>query len=435
MSTDETIAANAARAHVPYAWPGLVLAWLGLMIGAATAVFLLVHFLYSRPLDLTGPSLERGQLIEELLLANRVPPENILRKGPMLRKGQAAHLYYVEYEARVPVSVSAYGLDQVIRRTMEREHVVVTDLYQDGAKRGLRLAVGDHTFALVTLHASLPESAGKNAPVPAPGPAPAAGVERTADTPPPVEPTADTPTAPVTTASPSDRTAPVVGLTTHEPARLAIIVDDGGYGGDATEIILGLDPRLTLAILPNTPHAAETVRRARERGFEVILHMPMENLDASLYPHDGQLLVSMNEADIRRRVEDALAQVPGAVGVNNHMGSLFTQNPKAMALFMEVIREHDLFFIDSRTTPHTRAHDIARAFGVPSAARDLFLDHEPGPDEIRRRLNQVVTLARERGHAIAICHFRPTTAQALSELLPALAESGVELVPASELVR
>ena len=228
----------------------------------------------------------------------------------------------------------------------------------------------------------------------------------------------------------------VAAATPHSSTqpRLAIIVDDGGYGGRITDAILALSPALTLSILPHTRYATETAKRAAARGFEVMLHMPMENA-SNQSAFDKQIESHMSETEIANLTKLALIQVPGAAGVNNHMGSKFTSDPRAMALFFSGIRDLDLFFIDSRTTPASRAYEIARAFGIPTAQRDLFLDDENDAVPIDERFAQIVALAKENGSAIAICHFRSDTAAALEKLLPILDVEGVRLVHASQLVQ
>jgi len=212
--------------------------------------------------------------------------------------------------------------------------------------------------------------------------------------------------------------------------RLAIIVDDGGYDRAATEDILTLDPNLTLAILPSAPLTAETVQRARERGFELILHMPMDKTGIA-----GQITTDMTPEQIHTRTEYALAQVPGAVGANNHMGSAFTEDPEGMAAFLEVLKDKALYFIDSRTTPHTKALDTAKRMGLRAASRDMFLDNKKDIEYIRGQFQALLALAKEKNCAIGICHFRPHSAEVLAEVLPTLEREGIALVHASELVQ
>jgi polysaccharide deacetylase 2 family uncharacterized protein YibQ len=218
-------------------------------------------------------------------------------------------------------------------------------------------------------------------------------------------------------------------------AKIAIIVDDGGYGGEVSEAILALDPKLTLSILPNTPQAAEVARQAVARGFEVMLHMPMEaeeGVDKALAP----LTVGMPAEEIRALTEKAIAQVPGAVGVNNHEGSKFTGDAKAMTAFLEAVKAHSLYFVDSRTSPLTLAASTAQSLGIRTASRDVFLDNESSEATFRVQFASLLAQARKDGSAIGICHFRETSVRILSAVLNGLTErEGVELVHASKLVK
>lgn len=216
--------------------------------------------------------------------------------------------------------------------------------------------------------------------------------------------------------------------------RVAIILDDGGYGGASTEAIWALDPGLTLAILPNTPFAEATATKAVALGFEVMLHMPMETHgDIPAFP--GQIETTMDAAQIRTLTEAALDQVPGAVGVNNHTGGKFTADAAAMRAFLEVIQEFGLYFIDSRTTASSVAIAEARALGIPCAARQVFLDNRLDREYIRGQFAQLIDVVKKRGEAVAIGHFRRDTVAVLEEVLPDLEGENILLVHASELAR
>jgi len=216
--------------------------------------------------------------------------------------------------------------------------------------------------------------------------------------------------------------------------RLALILDDGGYGGNHTERVLAMDPRLTLAILPNTPFGTETARRGKELGFEIMLHMPMETGNgATTFP--GEIQTTMDRETIRELTLDAIAQIPGLTGANNHTGSKYTANSEKMAEFLEVIREHGLYFVDSVTRGDTVAWRVAREMGLPTTRRDLFIDHDMNEAMIRQRFEELIEMAKQRGSAVGIGHFRPLTVEVLETLLPRLEEEGVELVHASELLQ
>ncbi len=217
-------------------------------------------------------------------------------------------------------------------------------------------------------------------------------------------------------------------------ARLAIIVDDLGYDRTAAEGLFALPFPLTLAVLPHLPYSADIAEEAHRRGYQVLLHLPMEsNGDAK--PEVIELRRGMSPAEVTWLLAGMLETVPHAVGVNNHQGSLATADPQLMAEVMPALRERDLFFIDSRTTPATVAYEAALRAGVPAASRNVFLDDVPTRDAVRRQLALAVRRARQQGFAIAIGHPHPATLQALAESLPQLEAHGVTLVFASELVR
>lgn len=226
---------------------------------------------------------------------------------------------------------------------------------------------------------------------------------------------------------------PSTSRTVSGPLRVAIIVDDGGYGGAVSEELLLLDSRLTLSILPWAPHSTDTAQRATELGFEVMLHMPMENSsENNTYP--GQLTIGMPAEEVHRLTLDALDDVPGAVGINNHTGSRFTSDTAAMRTFFDGIKARNLFFIDSRTISTSTGFAIAQEMQIPSAARDLFLDHESDKQYIRERFQQLIDLVKEQGTAIGICHFRRNSVDVLREMLPEFEKADIEIVHASELV-
>lgn len=217
--------------------------------------------------------------------------------------------------------------------------------------------------------------------------------------------------------------------------RVAIILDDGGYGGEVTDRVLDMDARLTIAILPNTPFAQSTAARAAEKGFEIMLHMPMATHGNGGKPFPGEISPDMDRKEIQRLTRDAIGQIAGARGVNNHTGSRFTEDAERLRDFFDVVHESGLYFVDSRTHAATKAYDIAREEKVPAARRDVFLDNEADTAYIRKQWDELLKKAKEQGSAIGIGHFRDTTISVLAEALPKLADAGIALVPASELLQ
>jgi polysaccharide deacetylase 2 family uncharacterized protein YibQ len=215
---------------------------------------------------------------------------------------------------------------------------------------------------------------------------------------------------------------------------LAIIIDDLGYDTAAADTLLSMPYPLTMSVIPHLIHSADVAEEAHRRGYEVLLHLPMES-NAGEKSEAIELRRGASVADAERLLAGMLDTVPHAVGVNNHQGSLATADAALMNALMPALRERDFFFIDSRTTAQTVAIQAAGCAGVPSASRNVFLDDTETLGYVKQQLALAVREAQKNGSAIAIGHPHAGTLQALREMLPQIEGHGVTLVFASELVR
>jgi hypothetical protein len=242
-------------------------------------------------------------------------------------------------------------------------------------------------------------------------------------------PAAPTPT-PVPTPTPRPQPPP------GARGKLAILLDDAGQNLDLVAVAQGLPVELGFAVLPFLPRSSETATAFHKSGHEVWLHLPMEPQN---YPKDdpgpGAVLVSMSTDELRTTVHSAINNIPHAVGVNNHMGSKATADLKTMTWIMQELSARGMVFIDSRTTVRTVAEEAARAQGVPTNRRHVFLDNEREASAIRRQLAEAVYHCRMTGEAIAIGHLDPVTVEVLADELPVLSKRGADLVKPSDLVR
>ena len=217
-------------------------------------------------------------------------------------------------------------------------------------------------------------------------------------------------------------------------ARLAIILDDLGNDRAAADAIFALPYPLTLSVLPNRPHSIDIAEDAHRRGYEVMLHLPMESVRSGK-AESQELRPGMSDQQVSAMVTQFLHAVPCVVGVNNHQGSQSTADVSLMNELMPVLRDHQLFYIDSRTTTATVAYDTARSAGVRSAFRNTpFLDDIEEVPAIRKQLQHALRAAREKGEVVAIGHPHPATLAALADVLPETKAQGVRLVFASDLV-
>lgn len=216
--------------------------------------------------------------------------------------------------------------------------------------------------------------------------------------------------------------------------KLAIVIDDVGYDNRTLESFIKLDLPLTYAILPNATYYKQSMEILKKRHIGYLLHMPMQPHDyPAINPGKNALLLSMSDSEIRNLTEIAIKKVAGAVGVNNHMGSVFVQNKNKMGAFLSVLEKHKLFFLDSETTNKTVGWKIAKYDGMKFARRNIFLDDIDNVGYIKKQIFKAVKFAKLHGQAIAIGHDKPATVKALAETKDEI--SGVRLVLVKTLVK
>lgn len=245
------------------------------------------------------------------------------------------------------------------------------------------------------------------------------------------------PTPPLPPELPDRETAaallPLPVASGNEPARIALIIDDLGNSLQAGERALTLPGAVTYAILPHTPHSRTLAEKARLSGKEIMLHAPMSN-NGRMALGPGGLTLSQSREEFTLTLERALSNVPYARGVNNHTGSELTTEERPMQWLMQLLRERELYFVDSLTSADSIAARVASEQQVPNTKRQIFLDNDRQAASIDRAFRRVLAIAGEQGQAVAIGHPYPETLEYLETTLPRLTALGYRLVPVSELV-
>jgi polysaccharide deacetylase 2 family uncharacterized protein YibQ len=216
-------------------------------------------------------------------------------------------------------------------------------------------------------------------------------------------------------------------------ARVALVIDDLGRSLAEVDTLERLGVPLTYAVLPYETQTSEVTAALLRRGEEVLCHLPMEPR-AGGNPGPGALRLGMSSDEIRRSTLAALRAVPGAVGVNNHMGSGLSADPPSMGAILGVLAARGLFFLDSRTSAQSVGYRLATALGVPAAERQVFLDDDPSPRAVRGEFLRLLEMARDRGEAIAIGHPHPATLAALAQEVPRAKALGYRFVRVSALL-
>jgi len=217
---------------------------------------------------------------------------------------------------------------------------------------------------------------------------------------------------------------------------IAIIIDDFGYRNDViSKGFLELDAHLTYAVIPGHEYSQSFSKRAKAKGYEVIIHMPMESHVFSKGEDAFRLNTSMTSQEIEDRTEQAFLQLSEAVGMNNHQGSKATEDKRVMQIVADVLQRHQAYFVDSRTSSATIAKMMMEKSKVPNTRRHVFLDNDFDPGLIYRQLNELMHLAETSEYAIGIGHVKKETLEVLKEEIPKLKAMGFRFKFVSEIIQ
>ncbi len=217
-----------------------------------------------------------------------------------------------------------------------------------------------------------------------------------------------------------------------QAAKLSILIDDFGYRQHEENQVLQMPKAVSVAIFPNAPDSQMMMNKAHQQGREILIHLPMAPLSKQPLEKDT-LTPSMSAAEVKRIVDQAIRNIPYAIGINNHMGSAMTSSRSGMDNVMQAMNAHNLFFLDSMTIGNTQSVNAAQGTRVKVIKRNVFLDDVQNEGEIRRQFERAIQLARKNGYAIAIGHPHPATVKVLQQMLPNL-PSDIVLVRPSELL-
>jgi hypothetical protein len=235
-------------------------------------------------------------------------------------------------------------------------------------------------------------------------------------------------------AGKSDTPVPAPVPAPSAKGRIAIIIDDLGGEIEPAKKLVGLNGPITFSILPHLKRSREVAQMAHTAGLVVMLHLPMESKWASVNPGPGALFTNQSVADIARIVAEDIGAVPYATGVNNHMGSAFTEDAARTQTVLREIKKRGLFFVDSKTTPLSTAFGSAGKLKIPVAERDVFLDNKRDKGKIVEQITALARLALKKGKAVGIGHPYPETIEALGEAIPIARAMGVEIAPVTTLL-
>lgn len=222
----------------------------------------------------------------------------------------------------------------------------------------------------------------------------------------------------------------------HPGPMISIVIDDMGVDrGRSRHMWEDVPGPLTLSFMTYADDLIQQTQAAKSAGHELMLHMSMEPSNMAIDPGPNVLLTAMSDSELKSIADWGMARFDGFVGVNNHMGSRFTEDPRAMRVVLERVKQKGVLFLDSRTSAKSVGRKVSREVGLPVLERNVFLDNENDVDKVRHQLDQVENLARKQGFAIAIGHPRDATIEVLKTWVPQAKARGLNIVPISSLMR
>ncbi len=216
--------------------------------------------------------------------------------------------------------------------------------------------------------------------------------------------------------------------------KIAIVIDDWGYNLINLNTLEQIKEPLTLSILPNLPYSKYMAKEAHKRGFEVILHLPMEPSEKYRL-EKNTIMCSMGEQEIAGILRQDLSSIIYARGISNHMGSCATRDIRVMSIILNELKKERLYFLDSFVSASGVPLDLAHKMHVGFARRDVFIDNKKDPEYMLGQLARLKFLARTHGQAIGITHDREASMKLLKEAIPELIKEGYKLVFVSDLLR
>jgi len=227
---------------------------------------------------------------------------------------------------------------------------------------------------------------------------------------------------------------PKIAFATSGHPKIAFVIDDiGGHDKLKTQLA-ALGSKVTYAILPLLPYSRYFGHLSEKTHVDVILHLPLDTVQ-DMIPGPGLIVSTMSDEDILELLGRDLDSVPNHIGANNHMGSRGTTDRRVMKLILSEFKRRNLFFLDSYTTLDSVVREVGHEVGVPVITRGVFLDNVDARPQILGQLQRVKAIARKKGNAIAIGHYRKLTLEILAEEIPQLEQEGFEITTLREILK
>jgi hypothetical protein len=219
----------------------------------------------------------------------------------------------------------------------------------------------------------------------------------------------------------SDTVVYTLSLKFSNKAYLGIVIDDWGYSPNVIPFLQEIRIPLNIAILPELDYSRTINIVALNAGHEILLHLPLqplpgENMETRL--EKLTIREDMSPQQVGDILNRFLDELQGVKGVNNHMGSLISQDEEKLSQIFKVLKARGLYYLDSRVIPESIAPSIAERVGIKCLQRDVFIDNKEDKDYVKSQVRKGIKIARKRGYSIIIGHARPLTLKVIKEMVP-----------------
>lgn len=217
-------------------------------------------------------------------------------------------------------------------------------------------------------------------------------------------------------------------------AKLVFVFDDAGQNMNHLEKYMNLPFPITVAVLPKLTYSRAAADRIRKAGKEVILHQPMQALNLNVNPGPGAITPDMSLYEIEMLVKENIAELGSISGMNNHEGSMITEDENRISVVMQTLSDMGLYFLDSRTTSQTRVPQAAMYLGLSYYERNVFIDNTQNISDMVKEIEKGLNIANQKGLAIMIGHIwsANTLPNLLMELYPVLVKKGYKFTTVSK---
>ena len=225
-------------------------------------------------------------------------------------------------------------------------------------------------------------------------------------------------------------------VTSGRPMVAVIVTGLGINEQGSLTAIDQLPDAVTLAFAPYGKTLTTTVAAARSAGHEILLEVPLEPFD---YPQNDPGPQTLLTGEPARTNLDKLfwlmSRFGGYAGLVNNMGARFTASAADFSPMMEELGARGLGYVDDGSSNRSLAPQLAAGNKVPFSRADLVIDANPSRASILLALASLEAKAVENGRAIGIVSALPISIAAIAEWSRELETRGIELVPATALMK